>query len=39
MADRRTNTAAFHSGSVQLCRLPMAADERPEQWSGPDRGR
>ncbi|MFI8827321.1 SMI1/KNR4 family protein [Streptomyces sp. NPDC053431] len=32
------NTSAFYPGLVQLCRLPMTADERPEPWSGPDRG-
>ncbi|WP_328457487.1 hypothetical protein OG780_42380 [Streptomyces sp. NBC_00386] len=32
------NTSAFYPGPVQLCRLPMTADERPEPWSGPDRG-
>lgn len=32
------DTSAFYPGPVQLCRLPMTADERPEPWSGPDRG-
>jgi hypothetical protein len=32
------NSAVFYPGPVQLCRLPMSADERPEPWSGPDRG-
>ncbi|WP_228181422.1 SMI1/KNR4 family protein [Streptomyces anulatus] len=32
------NTSAFYPGPVQLRRLPMAADERPEPWHGPDRG-
>ncbi|WP_327350410.1 SMI1/KNR4 family protein [Streptomyces sp. NBC_01304] len=32
------NTSAFYPGPVQLCRLPMAVGERPEPWSGPDRG-
>ncbi|MFC9705283.1 SMI1/KNR4 family protein [Streptomyces sp. NPDC056943] len=32
------NTSAFYPGPVQLCRLPMTTDERPEPWSGPDRG-
>ncbi|MBP2034857.1 hypothetical protein [Streptomyces avidinii] len=32
------DTAAFYPGPVQLRRLPMAAGERPEPWSGPDRG-
>ncbi|MFB6839057.1 SMI1/KNR4 family protein [Streptomyces sp. NPDC056361] len=32
------HTAAFYPGPVQLLRLPMTADERPEPWSGPDRG-
>ncbi|MFE2522523.1 SMI1/KNR4 family protein [Streptomyces mirabilis] len=32
------NSAAFYPGPVQLQRLPMSADERPEPWYGPDRG-
>ncbi|MGW2788058.1 SMI1/KNR4 family protein [Streptomyces populi] len=32
------NTAAFYPGPVQLRRLPMTADERPEPWKGPARG-
>ncbi|MFD7489693.1 SMI1/KNR4 family protein [Streptomyces mirabilis] len=32
------NTSAFYPGPVQLRRLPMAAGERPEPWSGPERG-
>ncbi|MFG2949842.1 SMI1/KNR4 family protein [Streptomyces adustus] len=32
------NTSAFYPGPVQLWGLPMTADERPEPWSGPDRG-
>lgn len=32
------NTAAFYPGPVQLRRLPTSATERPEPWSGPDRG-
>ncbi|MFF4519812.1 SMI1/KNR4 family protein [Streptomyces mirabilis] len=32
------NTSAFYPGPVQLRRLPMAAGERPELWSGPERG-
>ncbi|WP_202442445.1 MULTISPECIES: hypothetical protein [unclassified Streptomyces] len=32
------DTADFHPGPLQLCRLPMTADERPGQWSGPGRG-
>ncbi|OSP40173.1 hypothetical protein B7767_27710 [Streptomyces sp. 13-12-16] len=32
------DTSALHPGPVQLCRLPTTADERPEPWSGPDRG-
>ncbi|MDQ0390088.1 hypothetical protein J2S54_006908 [Streptomyces sp. DSM 42143] len=32
------NTSAFYPGPVQLRRLPMTADERPEPWSGPERG-
>ncbi|MEU3901700.1 SMI1/KNR4 family protein [Streptomyces sp. NPDC045251] len=32
------NTSAFYPGPVQLRRLSMTADERPEPWSGPDRG-
>ncbi|MEW1872268.1 SMI1/KNR4 family protein [Streptomyces caelestis] len=32
------HTFAFYPGPVQLCRLPMTADERPEPWNGPDRG-
>ncbi|MFF0435603.1 SMI1/KNR4 family protein [Streptomyces sp. NPDC004327] len=32
------NSSAFYPGPVQLCRLPMTADERPEPWSGQDRG-
>ncbi|MFE1560030.1 SMI1/KNR4 family protein [Streptomyces sp. NPDC058734] len=31
-------TSAFYPGPVQLRRLPMTAGERPEPWSGPDRG-
>ncbi|MFD5624364.1 SMI1/KNR4 family protein [Streptomyces yangpuensis] len=31
-------TSAFRPGPVELRRLPMTADERPEPWSGPDRG-
>ncbi|QDN54534.1 MULTISPECIES: SMI1/KNR4 family protein [unclassified Streptomyces] len=32
------NTSAFYPGPVQLRRPPMAAGERPEPWSGPERG-
>ncbi|WP_327277804.1 SMI1/KNR4 family protein [Streptomyces sp. NBC_01224] len=32
------NSSAFYPGPVQLRRLPMSATERPEPWSGPDRG-
>lgn len=32
------NTSAFYPGPVQLRRLPMTADERPQPWTGPDRG-
>jgi hypothetical protein len=32
------NTSAFYPGQVQLRRLPMTADERPEPWNGPERG-
>ncbi|MFH8728090.1 SMI1/KNR4 family protein [Streptomyces termitum] len=32
------NSSAFYPGPVKLQRLPMSADERPEPWSGPDRG-
>ncbi|WP_327302200.1 SMI1/KNR4 family protein [Streptomyces sp. NBC_01298] len=32
------DTTAFYPRPVQLRRLPMAAGERPEPWSGPDRG-
>lgn len=32
------NTSAFYPGPVKLRRLPMAAGERPEPWSGPERG-
>lgn len=33
------NSSAFYPGPVELCRLPMAPDERlPEPYSGPDRG-
>ncbi|MEU9272456.1 SMI1/KNR4 family protein [Streptomyces sp. NPDC048251] len=32
------NTSAFYPGPVQLRRLPMADGERPEPWTGPDRG-
>ncbi|MFH8448637.1 hypothetical protein ACH4CD_05305 [Streptomyces fungicidicus] len=36
MAD--PNTSVFYPGPVRLRRLPMTADERPEPWSGPERG-
>ncbi|MER7693991.1 SMI1/KNR4 family protein [Streptomyces sp. NPDC097610] len=32
------NSSAFYPGPVQLRRLPMTAAERPEPWSGPERG-
>ncbi|MEV0528976.1 SMI1/KNR4 family protein [Streptomyces sp. NPDC050439] len=32
------NTSAFYPGPVRLRHLPMTVDERPEPWSGPDRG-
>ncbi|MDX3771532.1 MULTISPECIES: SMI1/KNR4 family protein [unclassified Streptomyces] len=32
------NSSAFYPGPVQLQRLPMTADERPEPWHGPHRG-
>ncbi|WP_406445371.1 SMI1/KNR4 family protein [Streptomyces sp. NBC_00631] len=32
------NSSAFYPGPVQLRRLPMTAAERPESWSGPERG-
>ncbi|MFE1382555.1 SMI1/KNR4 family protein [Streptomyces sp. NPDC058740] len=32
------DASAPYPGPVRLCRLPMTADERPEPWSGPDRG-
>ncbi|GAA3503331.1 hypothetical protein GCM10019016_104410 [Streptomyces prasinosporus] len=31
-------TSAFSPGPVRLHRLPMTAAERPEPWSGPERG-
>ncbi|MYR39987.1 SMI1/KNR4 family protein [Streptomyces sp. SID4944] len=32
------NSSAFYPGPVQLRRLPMSVDDRPEAWSGPERG-
>ncbi len=32
------DSSAFYPGPVQLCRLPMTVDDRPEPWNGPDRG-
>ncbi|MEV4875757.1 SMI1/KNR4 family protein [Streptomyces cyaneofuscatus] len=32
------NSSAYYPGPVQLRRLPMTVDDRPEPWSGPDRG-
>ncbi|MDX2811894.1 SMI1/KNR4 family protein [Streptomyces sp. PA03-5A] len=32
------NSSAFYPGPVRLEHLPMAPDERPRPWFGPDRG-
>ncbi|CAL9575174.1 hypothetical protein SUDANB120_04934 [Streptomyces sp. enrichment culture] len=32
------NSPAFHPGPVELVSLPMAPEDRPAPWYGPDRG-
>ncbi|MDX3379769.1 SMI1/KNR4 family protein [Streptomyces sp. ME02-6991-2A] len=32
------DSSAHYPGPVRLCRLPMTVDDRPEPWSGPERG-
>jgi hypothetical protein len=32
------NGSAFYPGPVELLRLPISADDRPEPWGGPGRG-